>query len=72
MDTNSIIILPEGSEIPESAEQKAEIIGFLQEDGSLKVTFNKRENGKLRFDEQVVFENMSKFFQHVGGMKKNV
>jgi hypothetical protein len=71
MDTNSIIILPEGSEIPESA-QKAEIIGFLQEDGSLKVTFNKRENGKLRFDEQAVFENMSKFFQHVGSMKKNV
>ena len=72
MDTNSIIILPEGSEIPESAEQKAEIIGFLREDGSLNVTFNKRENGKLKFGYNDVFENMSKFFKHVGSMRKNV
>jgi hypothetical protein len=70
MDKNSIIILPEGAEIPEDAE--AEIIGFLQEDGSLNVTFNKRENGKLKFGHNDVFENMSKFFKHVGSMRKNV
>ena len=71
MDKNSIIILPEGSEIPEDAE--AEIIGFLQEDGSLSVMFNKANaRGKLKLDHQEVFENMSKFFKHVGSMKKNV
>jgi len=62
MDKNSILILPEGAEIPENS---AEIIGFLQEDGSLRVEFNKHEGPD-------VFENMSEFFRYVGSVQRDV
>ena len=62
MDKNSILILPEGAEIPENS---AEIIGFLQNDGSLTVAFNKHEGPPA-------FENMSEFFKYAGEVTKNV
>ena len=65
MDENSIIILPEGTEISDDIKLKAEIVGFLQGDGSLKVGFNKHEGPD-------VFKNMNEFFQYVGNIRKNV
>ena len=62
MDKNSILILPEGAEIPENS---AEIIGFLQNYGSLRVEFNKHEGPPT-------FENMSEFFKYAGNVRKNV
>lgn len=64
MDKNSIVILPEGSEIPSELGEETEIIGFLQENGSLKIKTNKHEGPD-------VFENMSEFFKYVGNLKRN-
>ena len=65
MDNNSIVILPEGSDVPSEIDSKTEIIGFLREDGSLKIELNKHEGPD-------VFENMSEFFQYVGSVRKDV
>ena len=64
MNENSIIILPEGTEISDDIKLKAEIVGFLQEDGSLKVGFNKHEGPD-------VFKNMSEFFRYISDVRKN-
>lgn len=63
MDKNSIVILPEGSEIPEDVEANAEIVGFLLENGSLKIALNKSEGPES-------FETMSEFFEYVGELKR--
>jgi hypothetical protein len=65
MEENSVVILPEGSELPEEAKENAEIIGFLQNDGSLRVAFSKS-------DAPESFENMSELFRYVGSLKNNV
>ncbi|MAF43952.1 MAG: hypothetical protein CMI54_07315 [Parcubacteria group bacterium] len=65
MSKNSIVLLSEGEEIPEEVKSYAEIIGFVKEDGSLTISFNKFEGP----DE---FENMNKFFKYVGKIKNNV
>lgn len=65
MEENSIVILPDGSKVSKEIKETAEIIGFLQEDGSLKVNFNKHEGPDS-------FENMSEFFRYVGDIRKDV
>lgn len=61
MDNNdAIVILPEGSEVPEEVKDRAQIVGFVRDDGS--ILFNKG-------DETIEFDNMSKFFKYVGNKK---
>tara|TARA_B100000287_G_scaffold374185_1_gene373839 strand:+ start:1950 stop:2144 length:195 start_codon:yes stop_codon:yes gene_type:complete len=61
-DNNSVVILPEGSKVPEDIREQAKIIGFVREDGSVLI----EENG-----ETTVFDNMSKFFKYVGSEGAN-
>ena len=56
-DNNSVVILPEGSKIPEDIKEQAKIIGFVRDDGSVSV----EENGDI-----IEFDNISKFFKYVG------
>jgi len=65
MEDNSVIILPDGVEIPEGARDTAEIIGYLQNDGSLNVVFSKSES-------PASFNNMSELFRYAASLRKDV
>ena len=65
MEDNSVIILPDGVEIPEGAKDNAEIIGYLQSDGSLKVAFSRSEGPDS-------FDNMSELFRYAANLRKDV
>ena len=65
MNKNSIVILPSGVEVPDEVRATAEIIGLLQEDGSLEIALN-------RYDGPSRFENVSEFFTYVGTVKNDV
>lgn len=56
-DSNSVVILPEGSEVPEDIKKQAKIIGFVRKNGSVLI----EENGN-----STEFDNISKFFKYVG------
>ena len=61
MDNNeTIVILPEGHEVPNSVKEQAKIVGFVRDDGSIIF----EEGGKM-----IEFDNMSKFFKYVGNKK---
>ena len=66
MSENSIVILPDGVEIPEEVQSNAEIIGLIQTDGSLKVIKNDYAANLGSF------ENVSEFFTYVGNIKSGV
>ena len=66
MSENSIVILPDGAELPEEVQSSAEIIGLLQKDGSLKIIKNKHAANLGSF------KNVSEFFTYVGNIKNDV
>lgn len=65
MNKNSIVILPVGVEVPKEVESTAEIVGLLQEDGSLEIALNKHDGPSS-------FKNVSEFFTYVGTVKNDV
>lgn len=64
MSKNSIIVLPEGSTLPEEAASDAKVVAFVQEDGSVNLTVNK-------YGDLLEFENMSKFFKYIGEIQSS-
>ena len=60
MDKNSVVVLPEGSKIPEGINPETKIIGFLQEDGSIKV--------RPKSGDPKTFDNMSEFFRSISNV----
>ena len=64
MNERSIVILPQGTDVPEEVSSVAEIIAFLQQDGSVKIASNVYEGPSS-------FENVNELFDYVGKLKKS-
>ena len=60
-ETPTVVVLPEGSEVPADVKKHSKIIGFVREDGSILLNQEGKEN--------LIFSNMSQFFKYVGEEK---
>ncbi|MAH46278.1 hypothetical protein CMI37_10635 [Candidatus Pacearchaeota archaeon] len=65
MNERSIVILPEGTDIPEEVTSSAEIIAFLQHDGSVKIALNS-------YDGPNKFANVNELFSYVGHINQEI
>ena len=63
MDKKSIVILPNGTDVPEEISSTAEIIAFLQEDGSVKISSNTHDGPDT-------FQNVNELYNYIGEMQK--
>ena len=61
MNDNPIVILPEGSIVPEEVAAYAKIVGLVSKDGSGRLL---ARNG----EDELTFDNMSKFFKYIGNV----
>ena len=64
MNERSIVILPQGTDVPEEVASTAEIIAFLQQDGSVEIFSNVYEGPSS-------FKNVNELFNYVGKLKKS-
>jgi hypothetical protein len=65
MNERSIVIMPQGTDIPEEVASDAEIIAFLQEDGSVEIASNNHDGPDS-------FENVNELFNYVGRINQEI